>query len=39
MEEKFKALHDSSTLEDVVSPLSSPSQHEKWKFARTKPGG
>jgi len=39
MEEKFKALHDSSTSKDVVSPPSPPSRHEKWKLARTKPGG
>jgi len=39
MEEKAKSLHDSSTLEDVLSPPSPPSRHEKWKLARTKPGG
>jgi len=35
MEEKMKSLHDSSTLEDVLSPSSPPSRHEKWKLTRT----
>jgi len=39
IEEKAKSLHDSSTSEDVLSPPSPPSRHEKWKLARTKPGG
>jgi len=39
MEEKAKSLHDSSTSEDVLSHPSPPSRHEKWKLARTKPGG
>ena len=39
MEEKMKSLHDSSTSEDVLSPPSLPSRHEKWKLAKTKPGG
>ena len=39
MEEKIKSLHDSSTSEDVLPPPSPPSRHEKWKLARTKPGG
>jgi len=29
MEEKIKTLHDSSTSEDVLSPPSPPSRHEK----------
>jgi len=39
MEEKTKSLYDSSTSEDVLSPPSPPSRHEKWKLARTKPRG
>ena len=38
MEEKAKSLHDSPTSEDVLSPPSPLSRHEKWKLARTKPG-
>jgi len=39
MEEKTKSLNDSSTSEDDLSPPSPPSRHDKWKLARTKPGG
>jgi len=35
----MKSLHDSSTSEDVLSPPSLPSQHEKWKLAKTKSEG
>jgi len=39
MEEKLKRLKETSSLDYVISPPSPPSQHEKWKMARTKPGG
>jgi len=39
MEEKFKKLQDNSSSDDVLSPPSPPSRHEKWKLARTKSGG
>ena len=39
MEEKLKRLKETSCSDDVISPPSSPSRHEKWKLARTKPGG
>jgi len=35
MDEKIK----NSSSNDVLSPPSPPSRHEKWKLARTKPGG
>jgi len=39
MEDKLKILKETSGSEEVISPLSPPSRHEKWKLARTKPGG
>jgi len=39
MEEKIRRLKEASSLDDVISPPSPPSRHEKWKMARTKPGG
>jgi len=39
MEEKLKRLQEASSSNDVISPPSPPSRHEKWKMARTKPGG
>jgi len=39
MEEKLKRLQEASCSDDVISPPSLPSHHEKWKMARTKPGG
>jgi len=39
MVEKLKRLQEASSSDDVISPPSPPSRHEKWKIARTKPGG
>jgi len=39
MEEKLKRLKETSSSDDVISPSCHPSRHEKWKMARTKPGG
>jgi len=38
MGEKLKGLKETSSSDDVISPSSPPSRHEKWKLARTKPG-
>jgi len=39
MEEKFRKLQNTSSSNDVGGPPSPLSRHEKWKLARTKPGG
>jgi len=39
MDEKLKRLKETSGLDEVISPPSPPSRHEKWKLASTKPGG
>jgi len=39
IEEKLKRLKQKSSLDDVISPPSPPSRHEKWKLATTKPRG
>ena len=39
MDEKLQRLREASGSEEVISPSSPPSRHEKWKLARTKPGG
>jgi len=39
MEEKLKKQIDIAAAEEVPSPPSPPSRHEKWKMARTKAGG
>ncbi|XP_027911496.1 uncharacterized protein LOC114170208 [Vigna unguiculata] len=39
MEEKLKKQTDIAAAEEVPSPPSPPSRHEKWKMARTKAGG
>jgi len=39
MKEKLERLKETSYSDDVISPPSPPSRHEKWKLARTKPGG
>jgi len=38
MEEKLKKEMEISFGEEVLSPPSPPSRHEKWKMARTKAG-
>ena len=38
MEEKLKKQIDIAAAEEVPSPPSPPSRHEKWKMARTKAG-
>jgi len=40
MEEKLKQKMDSTgSNEGPLNPPFPPSRHEKWKWARTKPGG
>jgi len=39
MDEKLQRLREASGSDEVISPPSPPSRHEKWKLARTKPGG
>ena len=39
MEEKLKKQMDIAVAEEVPSPSSPPSRHEKWKMACTKAGG
>ena len=39
IEEKIRKLKDQSSSDDVISPPSPPSRHEKLKMTRTKPGG
>ena len=39
MEDKLRILKEASGSEEVISPPSPPRRHEKWKLARTKPGG
>jgi len=39
IEEKLKRLKQISYSDDVISPPSLPSRHEKLKLARTRPGG
>jgi len=40
MEEKLKQQMDSTgSNEGPLNPPSPPNRHEKWKLARTKPGG
>jgi len=39
MDDKLKRSKEASGSDEVISPLSPPSRHEKWKLARTKPGG
>jgi len=38
-DEKLKRLKAASGSDEFISPPSRPSRHEKWKLARTKPGG
>jgi len=39
MDEKLKRSQEASSSDDVISPPSPSSRHEKWKMARTKPEG
>jgi len=39
MDEKLQSLKEASSSNEVISPPSPPSRHEKWKLARNKPGG
>jgi len=39
MDKKLKGLKEASSSNDVISPPSHLSRHEKWKLGRTKPGG
>jgi len=39
MDEKFQRLREALGSDEVISPPSPPSRHEKWKLARTKRGG
>jgi len=38
-DEKLQRLREASGSDEVISPPSPPSRHEKWKLARTKPRG
>jgi len=39
MDEKLQKLRETSGSNEVISPPSPLSRHEKWKLARTKPRG
>jgi len=39
MDKKLQKLRKALGSDEVISPPSPPSRHEKWKLARTKPGG